>query len=70
MAEFEVQKLEGMQYVEIHLHDEAVRAEAGALNYLTGDITIYSSLVPSLGTVIKSLLADEAIYGPPTPAPG
>ena len=64
MAELEVHKLEGMQYVEIHLHDETVRAEAGALNYLTGDITIYSGLVPSLGSVIKCLLADEAIYRP------
>lgn len=32
MAEFQVHKLEGMQYVEIHLDDETVRAEAGALN--------------------------------------
>jgi uncharacterized protein (AIM24 family) len=41
-----------------------VRAEAGALNYLTGDITIYSSVFPSLASVVKSLLADEAIYRP------
>lgn len=64
MAEFEVHKLEGMQYVDIHLHGETVRAEAGALNYLTGDIAVYSCLFPSLGSVIKSLLADEAIYRP------
>lgn len=64
MAEFKVHKLEGMQYVDIHLDDETVRAEAGALNYLTGDITIYSRLFPSLVSVVKSLLADEAIYRP------
>jgi uncharacterized protein (AIM24 family) len=64
MAEFKVHKLEGMQYVEIHLDDEAVRAEAGALNYFAGDITIYSRLFPSLTAVTKSLLADEAIYRP------
>ena len=64
MAEFKVPQLEGMQYVEIHLYDEVVRAEAGALNYLTGDITIHSRVFPSLSSVIKSLLADEAIYRP------
>jgi uncharacterized protein (AIM24 family) len=64
MAEFKVHQLEGLRYVEIHLHDETVRAEAGALSYLTGDIAIHSRLIPSFGAVIKSLLADEAIYRP------
>ena len=64
MAEFKVNKLEGMQYVEIHLDDETVRAEAGALNYFAGNITVYSRVLPSLSSVIKSLLADEAIYRP------
>lgn len=41
-----------------------VRAESGALNYLSGDVTIHSKLFPSLLAVIKSLLADEAIYRP------
>ncbi len=64
MAEFKVQELEGTRYVEIQLNDEMVRAEAGALSYMTGDIRIHSRLMPSLGSVIKSLLADEAIYRP------
>jgi len=64
MAEFKVHKLEGMQYVDIHLQDETVRAEAGALSYFTGDISIHSSAFPSLRSVVKSLLADEAIYRP------
>lgn len=64
MAEFAVHKLEGIQYVDIHLHDETVRAEAGAMNYLTGDIRIHSRLFPSLRSVGKSLLAGEAIYRP------
>ena len=64
MAEFEVHKLEGMQFVEIHLHDDTARAEAGALSYMQGDITIHSRLFPSLLSVIRSLLADEAIYRP------
>lgn len=64
MARFEVQKLEGMQYVDVHLNNETVRVESGALSYLTGDITIHSQLIPSFGGVIKSLLADEAVYRP------
>jgi uncharacterized protein (AIM24 family) len=64
MADFEVHKLEGMQFVEIHLHDETARAEAGALSYMKGDIAIHSRLFPSLLSVVRSLLADEAIYRP------
>jgi uncharacterized protein (AIM24 family) len=64
MAEFEVHKLEGMQFVEIHLRDETARAEAGALSYMQGAITIHSRVFPSLLSVIRSLLADEAIYRP------
>ncbi len=64
MAEFQVRRLEGMQYVDIHLAQETIRAEAGALSYMAGDITIYSRVIPSIGGVIKSMLADEAIYRP------
>jgi uncharacterized protein (AIM24 family) len=64
MAEFKVHELEGTRYVDIHLNDEMVRAEAGALSYFTGNIQIYSRLVPSVGGLIKSLLADEAVYRP------
>ncbi len=64
MAEFRIEQLEGTRYVEIHLNDEMVRVESGALSYLTGNINIHSLLVPSIGGVIKSLLADEAIYRP------
>ena len=35
-----------------------------ALSYLSGDIRIHSKLVPSIGGMIKSLLADEAVYRP------
>ncbi len=64
MAEFKIHELEGTRYVDIHLRDEVVRVEAGALSYLQGDIQIHSKLMPSLGGAIKSLLADEAIYRP------
>ena len=64
MAEFKVHHLEGTQYVDAHLNNETIRAEAGALCYLNGDITIRSRLVPSIGGLVKSLLADEAVYRP------
>ena len=64
MAEFRVRNLEGTQYVDAELNNETIRAEAGALSYWSGDITIRSKLIPSLGGLIKSLLADEAVYRP------
>jgi uncharacterized protein (AIM24 family) len=64
MARFEVQHLEGTQYVDAHLNHEMVRLEAGALSYLQGDIQAHSALIPSLGGALKSMMADEAVYRP------
>jgi len=64
MARFEVHELEGVNYVEITLKDETVRAEAGALSYLTGDISVHSKLIPSITGAIKSVLALQAVYRP------
>jgi uncharacterized protein (AIM24 family) len=64
MAKFEVHELEGSRYVDITLDNEMVRAEAGALCCMTGNITLDSRLVPSIGGLIKSLLADESVYRP------
>jgi uncharacterized protein (AIM24 family) len=64
MADFQVHELEGTRFVEIHLNHEMVRVEAGALSYLKGDISIHSPLVPSVGGMIKSALASQAIYRP------
>ena len=64
MAEFKVVQLEGMHYVEAHLNHEVVRLESGALSYMTGDISVYSPLLPPIGGVITSVLADEAVYRP------
>jgi uncharacterized protein (AIM24 family) len=52
MAEFEVGELEGMRVVQIKLRDETVRAEAGALWYMQGDIRITARL-PSIGSAIN-----------------
>ena len=64
MAEFLVKELEGTRFVQIGLNDEMVRVEAGALNYYSGDIRIHSPVVPSVGRLVTSLLANEAVYRP------
>jgi uncharacterized protein (AIM24 family) len=64
MAKFEVHELEGSRYVDITLENETVRAEAGALCCMTGNITMDSRLIPSVGGLIKSLLAEESVYRP------
>ncbi|MGI9244458.1 MAG: AIM24 family protein [Verrucomicrobiales bacterium] len=64
MAEFKINHLEGTQYVDVHLNHEMVRVEAGALSYLQGDIELHSPLIPSIGGMFKSMIADEAVYRP------
>jgi uncharacterized protein (AIM24 family) len=64
MARFEVHELEGVHYVDMVLENETVRAEAGAMSYLQGDIRIHSKLIPSLPAAVKSVLAMQAIYRP------
>lgn len=64
MARFEVQYLEGMRFVEIHLEHEMVRCESGALNYLRGQIAVHSQLIPSVGSLVSSLVASESVYRP------
>lgn len=64
MAKFEVKELEGTHYVEIHLDNESVRVEAGALSYMMGSIRVYSMTFPPLGTVLRSWLANESVYRP------
>jgi uncharacterized protein (AIM24 family) len=63
MAEFEVCELEGMRWVQITLRDETVRAEAGALSHMQGDIRITARL-PSIGSAIKSMISDESVVRP------
>jgi uncharacterized protein (AIM24 family) len=64
MAKFEVHELEGSRYVDVTLENETFRAEAGAFCCMTGNITLDSRLIPSVGGLIKSLLAEESVYRP------
>jgi uncharacterized protein (AIM24 family) len=63
MADFEICELEGMRWVQIRLQDETVRAEAGALSHLQGDIKI-TARPPSPVSALKSIISDEAMVRP------
>ena len=63
MAQFDIVSAEGTNWVKITLQDETVRAEAGALSYMMGDIKM-DNPVPTLPGIIKSALSDESILRP------
>jgi uncharacterized protein (AIM24 family) len=63
MADFEICELEGMRWVQIALRDETVRAEAGALSHLQGDIKV-TARPPSPLSALKSIISDEAMVRP------
>ena len=63
MADFRICELEGMRWVRIAIRDETVRAEAGALSYLQGDIRI-TARPPSPLSALKSAISDEALVRP------
>jgi uncharacterized protein (AIM24 family) len=63
MADFEICELEGMRWVQIRIRDETVRAEAGALSHMQGDIRVNVRL-PSPLSALKSIISDEALVRP------
>jgi uncharacterized protein (AIM24 family) len=63
MADFKICELEGMRWVQIEISDETVRAEAGALSYLQGDIRI-TAKPPSPLSALKSAISNEALVRP------
>ena len=69
MADFRICELEGMRWVRIAIRDETVRAEAGALSYLQGDIRI-TARPPSPLSALKSAISNEALVRPSFAAPG
>lgn len=63
MATFEIQELERQRSIRIVIHDEVVRAEAGALSYMRGDITV-DAPIPSLAGMLKCKISGEPIMRP------
>jgi uncharacterized protein (AIM24 family) len=63
MANFEIIEEQGTHYVRATLHKEAIRAEAGALCKLEGDIRIEAPL-PSPLAMMRSAMSDETMFRP------
>jgi uncharacterized protein (AIM24 family) len=63
MASFDIVEREGMHWVKATLHEEELRAEAGALNYLEGNITV-DTPVPTFRQFLAATLAEEALIRP------
>lgn len=63
MAEFSVQQSQFQRSIVISINNEAVRAEAGALSYMRGDIRV-DAPIPSLGQAIKCKISDEPVIRP------
>ncbi len=64
MAKFEVIDREGMRLVKITMQNETVRAEAGAMYYMRGQIQMESKGTGGLGGLIKSAVTGEALFRP------
>ena len=63
MASFEIVEREGMHWVKANLDQEELRAEAGALSYIEGDITV-DSPVPTYRQFLAAMLAEESLMRP------
>jgi len=63
MALFEIETLQGMQWIKVTLNDETVRAERGALCYMQGTITMDLPL-PTAREMLISLFTVESMLRP------
>ncbi len=63
MATFEVIERQGLRMVKATINNETIRAEAGALHYMQGDVTLESK-APTAGGFLKSLVTQESIFRP------
>jgi len=63
MAEFEIQTEQNTRFVRAVLQNESIRAEAGALAYMRGDITMKAS-IPGPRALLRSSLSGEAVVRP------
>jgi len=63
MASFEIIEREGMHWVKANLEQEELRAEAGALSYIEGNITV-DTPVPTFRQFVAATLAEETLMRP------
>ena len=63
MAEFKIVAEENTHYVEAYLRDETIRAEAGALAYMRGEIKMRAP-IPGPRALVRASLSEEAAVRP------
>lgn len=63
MAHFEVIEFEGQKLIKATIQNETIRAEAGALHYMLGQIEM-TSKAPSVGGFLKSMVSGETVFKP------
>lgn len=63
MARFDIVELEGMRFVQATLEKDVIRAEAGALSYMRGNIRM-DAPVPSFGEIVKCTISNESAVRP------
>ncbi len=63
MARFDIVELEGMRFVHATLEKDVMRAEAGALSYMRGNIRM-NAPVPGFGGIVKRSLSNESVVRP------
>jgi uncharacterized protein (AIM24 family) len=63
MAVFEVVEQQGLKMIKATINNETIRAEAGALHYMLGGITLETKM-PTAGGFLKSMVTQETLFRP------
>ena len=63
MATFAVIEKQGLKMIKATINGETIRAEAGALHYMLGDIVLESKM-PSAKGFLKSIVTQESVFKP------
>jgi len=63
MPQYEIVDTEELRMVKVTLDGDTVRAEAGALHYMIGEIEMVTQR-PSVGGFLKSMVSGESIFRP------
>lgn len=63
MAVFEVVEQQALKMIKATIQNETIMAEAGALHYMIGAVTLESK-APTAGGFLKSLVTQESIFRP------
>lgn len=63
MAVFEIIDKQGLKMIKATLNNETIRAEAGALHYMVGQV-VMNVAAPSAGGILKAMASGESIVRP------